>query len=186
MPTEEDASRPPSPAYPRASEATAEMLLKHGVRVSVVRLPQVHNTIKQGLVTYAIAVAREKGVSAYVGDGLNRWAAVHVLDTARLYRLALEMQEAGARYHAIAEHGVLFRDIAESIGRGLKVPVVSKSPEEAAAHFGFLGMFVGRDLAGSSVQTQRLLEWRPTGPGLITDLDNMRYFEPEQTAHAAR
>src|ERR1700726_321668 len=177
MPTEEDAPRPPSPAYPRASEATAETLLKRGVRVSVGRLPQVHNTIKQGLVTYAIAVAREKGVSAYVGDGLNRWAAVHVLDTARLYRLALDKQEVGARYHAVAEEGVLFREIAEAIGRGLKVPVVSKSPEEAAAHFGWLGMFVGRDLIGSSVQTQRRLGWRPTGPGLIADLQQMRYSE---------
>ncbi len=147
------------------------------MRVSVVRLPQVHNTIKQGLVTYAIGVAREKGVSAYVGDGLNRWAAVHVLDTARLYRLALEKQEAGARYHAVAEEGVPVRDIAEAIGRGLKVPVVSKSPEEAAAHFGGIGMFVGRDLAGSSVQTQRRLGWRPTGPGLIADLNQTRYFE---------
>jgi len=177
MPTEEDASRPPSPAYPRASEATAETLLKRGVRVSVVRLPQVHNTIKQGLVTYAIGVAREKGVSAYVGDGLNRWAAVHVLDTARLYRLALEKQEAGARYHAVAEEGVPVRDIAKAIGRGLKVPVVPKSPEEAAAHFGGIGMFVGRDLTGSSVQTQRRLGWRPTGPGLIADLNQTRYFE---------
>jgi len=96
----------PSPAFPRVSETTAERLLKQGVRVSTVRLPQVHDTRKQGLVTYAIAVAREKGVSAYVGDGLNRWAAVHVLDAARLYRLALEKQEAGARYHAIAEEGV--------------------------------------------------------------------------------
>jgi nucleoside-diphosphate-sugar epimerase len=181
-PTEEDASLPPSPAYPRASEATAEMLLKHGVRVSVVRLPQVHNTIKQGLVTYAIAVARAKGVSAYVGDGLNRWATVHVLDTARLYRLALEKQEAGARYHAIAEEGLAFRDIAEAIGRGLKVPVVSKSPEEAAAHFGSIGMFIGRDLIGSSAQTKRILGWRPTGPGLIADLDQAHYFVAEQTA----
>jgi nucleoside-diphosphate-sugar epimerase len=181
-PTEEDAPLSPSPAYPRASEATAEMLLKRGVRVSVVRLPQVHNTIKQGLITYAIAVAREKRVSAYVGDGLNRWAAVHVLDTARLYRLALEKQEAGARYHAVAEEGVPVRDIAEAIGRGMKVPVVSKSPEEAAAHFGWLGMFVGRDLTGSSVQTQRILEWRPTGPGLINDLDRAHYFAAEQTA----
>jgi nucleoside-diphosphate-sugar epimerase len=107
-PTEEDDPLAPSPAYPRASEATAEMLLKRGVRVSVVRLPQVHNTIKQGLITYSIAVAREKRVSAYVGDGLNRWAAVHVLDTARLYRLAFEKLEAGARYHAVAEEGVQF------------------------------------------------------------------------------
>jgi nucleoside-diphosphate-sugar epimerase len=181
-PTEKDAPLPPSPAYPRASEATAETLMKRGVRVSVVRLPQVHNTIKQGLVTYAIAVAREKGVSAYVGDGLNRWAAVHVLDAARLYRLALEKQEAGARYHAVAEEGVPVRDIAEAIGRGLKVPVVPKSREEAAAHFGSIAMFVGRDLIGSSVQTQRRLGWRPTGPGLITDLDRAHYLAAEQTA----
>jgi nucleoside-diphosphate-sugar epimerase len=181
-PTEEDAPVSLSPAYPRASEVTAETLLKRGARVSVVRLPQVHNTIKQGLVTYAIAVAREKGVSAYVGDGLNRWAAVHVLDAARLYRLALEKQEVGARYHAVAEEGVPVRDIAEAIGRGLNVPVVPKSAEEAAAHFGGIGMFVGRDLIGSSVQTQRRLGWRPTGPGLITDLDRAHYFAAEQTA----
>jgi nucleoside-diphosphate-sugar epimerase len=122
-------------------------------------------------------VAREKGVSAYVGDGLNRWAAVHVLDAARLYRLALEKQEAGARYHAIAEEGVPAREIAEAIGRGLKVPVVSKSPEEAAGHFGWLAMFAGRDLVGSSVQTRRVLGWRPIGPGLIADLEQMRYSE---------
>src|SRR5437879_4440554 len=181
-PTEEDAPLPSSPSYPRVSEATAETLLKRGVRASVVRLPQVHNTIKQGLVTYAIAVAREKGVSVYVGDGLNRWAAVHVLDAARLYRLALEKQEVGARYHAVAEEGVPVRDIAEAIGRALNVPVVPKSAEEAAAHFGWIGMFVGRDLIGSSVQTQRRLGWRPTGPGLITDLDRAHYFAAEQTA----
>jgi nucleoside-diphosphate-sugar epimerase len=179
LPTEEDA---PSPEFPRLSEATAEALLKRGVRVSVVRLPQVHDTRKQGLVTYLIAVAREKGVSAYIGDGLNRWAAAHVLDVARLYRLALEKQETGARYHAVAEEGVPLRDIAEAIGRGLKVPVVSKSPEEAAAHFGWLGMFVGRDLTGSSVQTRRRMGWRPTGPGLIADLDRAHYFAAEQTA----
>jgi nucleoside-diphosphate-sugar epimerase len=181
-PTEEDATLPPSPAYPRASEATAEMLLQRGVRVSVMRLPQVHNTIKQGLITFAIAVARDKGVSAYVGDGLNRWAAVHVLDAARLYRLALEKQESGARYHAVAEEGVPVRDIAEAIGRGMKVPVVSKSPEEAAAHFGWLGMFVGLDLTGSSAQTQRMLGWRPTGPGLINDLERAHYFAAQQIA----
>jgi nucleoside-diphosphate-sugar epimerase len=182
MATEEDAPLLPSASYPRASEVTGEKLLKRGVRVSVVRLPQVHNTVKQGLVTYAIALARDKGLSAYVGEGLNRWAAVHVLDAARLYRLALEKQEAGARYHAIAEEGVPARDIAHAIGRGLKVPVVSKSAEEAAAHFGWLGAFVGSDLIASSVQTQRLLKWRPTGPGLITDLDRANYFAAEQTA----
>jgi len=176
-PTEEDAPLPASPTYPRASEATAEMLLKRGVRASVVRLPQVHNTVKQGLITYAIGLAREKRVSAYVGDGLNRWAAVHVLDAARLYRLALEKQEAAARYHAVAEQGVPVREIAEAIGRGLKVPVVSKSPEEAAAHFGWLGIFVGRDLIGSSAQTRARLGWRPTGPGLIADLEQMCYSE---------
>jgi nucleoside-diphosphate-sugar epimerase len=174
-PTEQDAPLPASPTYPRASETTAETLLKRGVRASVVRLPQVHDTIKQGLVTYAIAVAREKGVSGYVGDGLNRWAAAHVLDTARLYRLALEKQEAGARYHAVAEEGVPVREIAEAIGRGLKVPVVPQSREEAAAHFGWIAMFVGRDLIGSSAQTQRRLGWRPTGPGLIADLEQMCY-----------
>jgi nucleoside-diphosphate-sugar epimerase len=131
-------------------------------------------------------VAREKGVSGYVGDGLNRWAAVHVLDAARLYRLALEKQEAGARYHAIAEEGVPAQEIAEAIGRGLKVPVVSKSPEEAADHFGWLAMFAGRDLVGSSVQTQEGLGWRPTGPGLLADLEQMRYSEsPTASVFAA-
>lgn len=173
--TEEDG---PSPSVPRVSEATAQALLERGVRTSVVRLPQVHNTVKQGLVTYTTVLAREKGVSAYVGEGRNRWAAVHLLDAARLYRLALEKQEAGARYHAVAEEGVPYRDIAEAIGRGLKVPVVSKSPEEAAAHFGWLTMFAGLDLTGSSVQTQERLGWRPSGPGLIADLDGMNYFEP--------
>src|SRR5260370_11581762 len=126
--TEQDAAPPVSASYRSASEQTAETLLKNGVRASVVRLPQVHDTVKQGLVTYLIALAREKGVSAYVGDGLNRWAAVHVLDAAHLYRLALEKREAGARYHAVAEEGVPVRDIAEAIGRGLKVPVVSNRP----------------------------------------------------------
>jgi nucleoside-diphosphate-sugar epimerase len=186
MPTEEDAPLPPSPALPRASEVTAEKLLKRGVRASVVRLPQVHDTVKLGLVSYAIRVAREKGVSAYLGDGLNRWAAVHVLDAARLYRLALEKQEVGARYHAVAEEGVPLREIADAIGRGLQVPVVSKSPEEASAHFGWMGMLVGRDLTGSSVQTQARLGWRPTGPGLIEDLERMRYSEtPAVRASAA-
>lgn len=182
MPTEEDAPVPPSAVYPRSSEATGEKLLARGVRVSTVRLPQVHDTRKAGLVTYAIAVAREKGISAYVGEGLNRWAAVHVLDAAHLYRLAIEKQEAGARYHAVAEEGVPAREIAEAIGRGLEIPVVSKSPEEAAAHFGWLAPFIGRDLTGSSAQTQRLLGWHPTGPGLITDLDRAYYFVAQQTA----
>ena len=177
MPTEEDTALPPSPTLPRASEVAAEEMFKRGVRVSTVRLPQVHNTVKQGLVTYLIALARQKGASAYVGDGLKRWAAVHVLDAAHLYRLVLEKGSAGAKYHPVAEEGVPVRDIAEAIGRGLKIPVLSKSGEEATAHFGFLAGFVGRDITGSSVQTQQRLGWRPTGPSLITDLDKMLYSE---------
>ncbi len=174
---EEDAAAS-SAAVPRAaSEEAADSVAARGVRVSVVRLPQVHNTRKQGLVTYAIAMAREKGVSAYVGDGLNRWPAVHVLDTARLYKLALEKGEAGVRYHAVAEEGVPLRDIAEVIAEGLKVPVVAISPEEAAVHFGWLGMFAGRDVPASSAQTQERLGWHPTGPGLIADLKQMHYSE---------
>jgi nucleoside-diphosphate-sugar epimerase len=175
--TEEDAPVPTSASYPRASEVTAASLAARGVRASVVRLPQVHDQVKQGLITYAIAIAREKGVSAYVGDGLNRWPAVHRLDAARLYRLALEKGSAGARYHAVAEEGVPVREIAEAIGRGLKVPVVSKSPEEAGEHFGWIGLFVGFDMSASSALTQERLGWRPTGPGLISDLDHARYFE---------
>ena len=173
----EDIPAPRSSQFPRVSEQVALSLSPRGVRVSVVRLPQVHDTVKQGLVTYLVAMAREKGVSAYVGDGRNRWPAAHVLDTARLYRLALEKQETGARYHAVAEEGVPLRQIAEVVGRGLKVPVVSKSPEEAAAHFGWLGMFAGLDLPASSAQTQERLEWHPTERGLIADLEEMRYSE---------
>jgi nucleoside-diphosphate-sugar epimerase len=177
--TEDDSPVPVSSTYPRTSEATAVEMGALGVNASVVRLPQVHNTSKQGLITYLVALAREKGVSAYLGDGLNRWAAVHVLDAARLYRLALEKRDAGIRYHAVAEQGVPLREIAEVIGRGLKVPVVSKSPEEAAAHFGFFAPFVGMELRASSRKTQERLGWRPTGPGLIADLEKTRYFEAQ-------
>jgi nucleoside-diphosphate-sugar epimerase len=175
--TEEDAAPPVSASYPRASEAAAVSLAAQGVNVSVMRLPQVHDRVKQGLVSYAIAIARQKGVSAYIGDGLNRWPAVHLLDAAPLYRLALEKGARGARYHAVGEEGVPVREIAEAIGRGLKVPVVSKSPEEAGEHFGWLGMFASFDMRASSALTQKRLGWRPTGPGLISDLDHMRYFE---------
>jgi nucleoside-diphosphate-sugar epimerase len=165
-----------NPAMPRVSEQTGLAQIARGVRASVVRLPQVHDTVKQGLITYAVQMAREKGVSAYVGDGSNRWSAAHVLDVAHLYRLALEKHEAGSRYHAVGEEGVSMREIAEVVGRGLKVPVVSLSPEEAQAHFGWLAMFAGLDMPASSAQTQHRLGWRPTGPGLIADLEQMRYF----------
>ncbi len=158
-----------------ASELAGASVSEKGVNVSVVRLPQVHDTVKQGLVTYAIAVAREKGIAAYVGDGSNRWPAAHVLDVARLYRLALEKGEAGARYHAVGEEGVPAREIAEAVGRGLKVPVVSLSPEEAAGHFGWLAPFAGWDMPASSALTQERLGWHPTGPGLIADLERMHY-----------
>ena len=175
--TEDDMPASRSPSFPRISEQTAASLAAHGVRACVVRLPQVHDRAKQGLVSYMIAVAGQKGVSAYAGDGLNRWPAVHRLDAAPLYRLALEKGSAGARYHAVAEEGVPMREIAEAIGRGLKVPVVSKTPEEAAQHFGFLGFFVGADCPASSAQTQQRLGWRPTTqPGLIADLDHASAF----------
>ncbi|MGB7465095.1 MAG: SDR family oxidoreductase [Candidatus Acidiferrum sp.] len=172
----EDNNIPPNFPFPRVSEQMALALVRKGVKALVMRLPQVHDTTKQGLVTYLIAVAREKGVSAYVGEGRNRWSAAHVLDVARLYRLALEKHEAGAKYHAVAEEGVAMRDIAEAIGRGLKVRVVSLSPEQAQAHFGWLSMFAINDLQASSAQTRRKLGWNPTGPGLIADLERLSYF----------
>ncbi len=173
----EDVFNPNNPNPRVASELAGVSVAERGVNVSVVRLPQVHDPVKQGLITPLVAIAREKGVSAYVGDGKNRWPAAHVLDVARLYRLALENGEAGARYNAVAEEGIPARDIAEALGRGLKMPVVSLSPEEAAAHFGWMGMFVGLDMPASSAQTQEKLGWHSTGPGLIADLEQMRYAE---------
>jgi len=173
--TEDDPPVPISDAYPRASEHTAASLEKRGVRSMVVRLPQVHDTTKQGLITSAIQIAREKGEAAYIGNGQNRWAAVHLLDAARLYRLALEKGQAGARYHAVAEEGVSAREIAEAIGRGLRVPVISVTPEKAAKRLGWLATFAGLNLMGSSAQTRKELAWNPTGPTLLTDLENMRY-----------
>ena len=175
--TEDDPPFPSSAGMPRVSEEAAASVESPLVRVSVVRLPQVHDRVKQGLITYLIDVARKTGVSAYIGDGLNRWAAGPVLDAAQLYRLALEKGSAGAHYHAVAEEGVPIREIAESIGRGLNVPVVSMSPEQAGEHFGWLAFFVGFDMSASGALTQQRLGWRPTGPGLISDLDQMRYFE---------
>jgi nucleoside-diphosphate-sugar epimerase len=161
---------------PRAgSEALANEMTVRGVTISTVRLPQVHDTRKQGLVPYVHGVAREKRVSAYIGDGSNRWPAAHVSDVARLYRLALAKAERGAIYHAVDEEGVSMKAIAEALGRGLKVPVVSIKPEEAEAHFGWLAHFAGHDMPSSGALTQHKLNWQPTGPSLIADLDGMDY-----------
>lgn len=159
-----------------ASELAGAAMSAAGVNVSVVRLPQVHDTRKQGLITPLIELTRAKGVCAYVGDGSNRWPAAHVLDVARLYRLALERQDAGSRYHAVDEEGVPVRTIAEVVGRGLQLPVVAMSPDEAAGHFGWLAMFAALDLPASSAQTRERLQWHPNGPGLIADLEQMQWL----------
>ncbi|KRQ14176.1 nucleoside-diphosphate-sugar epimerase [Bradyrhizobium sp. USDA 4518] len=167
----EDQTISPDFPFPRVSEQTALSL--KGVRASAMRLPQVHDPVRQGLITPLIAVYREKGACAYLGDGQNRWPAAHVLDVARLYRLAIEKAEPNARYHAVAEEGVSMRDIAETIGRRLKLPVKSIAPQEAQAFFGWLGTFAAYDMAASSEQTRRKLGWQPTGPGLIADLEQL-------------
>ncbi len=158
------------------SEIAANALLDAGVNVSVMRLPQVHNPLKQGLITPLIAIAREKGAVAYLGEGSNRWPAGHLSDVVRLYRLAIEQARPGARYHAVGEEGVSSREIAESLGRGLKLPVVSISPQQAQEHFGWMAMFVGMDMPASSALTQARLGWKPLGPSLISDLDQARFL----------
>ena len=175
--TEEDAALPSSVMPRGATEEAADSVAAQGVRVSVVRLPQVHDRNMQGLVTLVIVIAREKGVSAYVGDGTNRWPASHRLDTARLYKLVLEKGASGARYHAVAEEGVRVRDIAEVIGRRLNIPIVSKSPEEAATHFGWLGAFAGLDCPASSALTQERLRWRPVETTMLSDLERASNLE---------
>lgn len=171
----EDVYNPDNP-HPRVAseQAGAEMSAK-GVKVIVVRLPQVHDTRRQGLISPLIEVARKKGASAYVGEGRNRFSAAHVVDVARLYRLALEQGRAGERFHAVGEEGVPARDIATVIGEGLGVPVVSITPDQISEHFGWLGMFVGLDLLASSAWTRDRLRWYPEGPGLIADLKKMDY-----------
>lgn len=157
-----------------ASEEAAASLAAAGINVAVVRLPQVHDTVKQGLVSYAIAVARDKGLCAYVADGCSRWPAAHLLDVARLYRLALEKAEPGAIYHAVAEEGVSHLEIAQAIGRRLEMPVKSITAEQAQAHFGWLAMFMLHDMPARSERTRKMLRWRPTGPGLIADLEQLQ------------
>lgn len=178
--TEEDTA---GSNFPRKSEEAALALAAGGVNVSVLRLPpSVHGEGDHGFVPRLISIAREKGVSAYVGDGLNRWPAVHRYDAATLYRLVVEKGLAGGRYHGVADEGVFFREIAQVIGRHLNVPVISKSPEEAAEHFGWLAHFVAIDCPASSAKTQKQLGWKPKQPGLIADLDLEHYFETERAA----
>ena len=175
QPATEDVFNIEHPNPRSASEIAGAEMLDAGVAVSVMRLPQVHDTVKQGLVTPLIEVARAKGVSAYVGEGLSRFPAAHVLDVARLYRLAIEKREPGARYHAVDEEGVSARDIAQAIGDGLGLPVKSIPPSEAADHFGWLGGFVGLDMLSSSKWTRKVLGWQPSGPSLLDDLRQMDY-----------
>jgi nucleoside-diphosphate-sugar epimerase len=174
-PAREDNATVSSNTHPRAaSEEAAASVAADGVNVTVVRLPQVHDPVTQGLITPAIGMYREKGACVYIGDGANRWPAAHVLDVARLYRLAIERAEPNAKYHAVAEEGVPMRDIAEAIGRRLKLPVKSIAPQEAQAYFGWLAMFASLDMPASSEQTREKLKWEPAGPKLIADLERLR------------
>jgi nucleoside-diphosphate-sugar epimerase len=165
----------PEYKHPRiASELAGQELLQRGINVSVMRLSQIHDGSRQGLVTYLIALARAKGVSAYVDDGQNRWSAAHVSDTAHLFRLALEKREAGARYNATAEEGIALRRIAEVIGERLGVSTISLSAQDAGEHFGWLSLFASADMPASSARTQARLQWQPTGPGLLTSLQQIQ------------
>lgn len=158
-----------------ASERAGQALLDAGVNVSVMRLPQVHDTTRQGLITPYIQMVRAKGEVAFVGDGSNRWPAAHVSDVARLYALAIDRAEAGARYHAVAEEGVTARSIADVVARGLGLPTLSITAEQAPDYFGWFAMFAGLDMPASGQKTQQMLDWAPIGPDMLTDLAAMDY-----------
>ncbi|MGF6415847.1 SDR family oxidoreductase [Paraburkholderia sp. MM5482-R1] len=177
QPATEDVFNTSHPNPRIGSELAGNVQLEAGVNVSVMRLPQVHNPYRQGLITPLIQIARDKGVCAYVEEGRNRWPAGHLSDVVRLYRLAIEKGERGARYHAVGEEGVSAREIAEALGHGLKLPVVSIARDEAQAYFGWMAMFAALDMPASSAQTQAHLGWRPTGPALLADLNEARYVQ---------
>lgn len=180
--TEEDAAKSD---FPRKSE-DALAFASQGVKIMIMRLPpSVHGDGDHGFVPMLINIAREKGASAYIGDGQNRWPAVHRFDAANLYRLALEKGSAGAKYHAISDEGVPVREIAEVIGRRLGVPVVSKSPEDGVEHFGWMARFFAVDGAASSAQTRKELGWKPTHASLISDIDGTSYFAASKEGSAA-
>lgn len=170
QPADEDFFDTSHPHPRAASELAGHALLQHGVNVVVLRLSQIHNPVKQGLVTELLKIAQEHRQSAYVGDGLNHWSAAHLLDTALLYRLALEKHQPGARYHAVAESAIDFRSIARAIGDGLGLPTVSVTEKEASVHLGWMSGFVGQDMSSLSDKTRTRLSWQPAGPDLITDL----------------
>ncbi|MDR6477686.1 nucleoside-diphosphate-sugar epimerase [Burkholderia sp. OAS925] len=177
QPATEDVFNTAHPNPRLATELASNVLLQAGVNVSVMRLPQVHNPFRQGLITPLIQIAREKRVCAYVDEGRNRWPAGHLSDVVKLYRLAIERAERGARYHAVGEEGVSAREIAEALGRGLKLPVVSIAREQTQAYFGWMAIFAALDMPASSALTQARLGWQPAGPTLIADLDEARYAD---------
>ena len=182
--TEDDRHDPATPGHPRRDNETVALgLAGRGVRVSIVRpAPSVHGNGDHGFVARLVEIARERGASGYVGDGANRWAAVHRLDAARLYRLALEQGPAGGVYHAVGDEGVATHDIAEVIARHLDLPLVSVDPEQASEHFGWLGAFFSWDAPASNVLTRERLAWEPTHQGLIADLEAGFYFTPAGAA----
>lgn len=176
--TEGDRAPTPSPAYPRASEPTADLLATRGIRASTVRLPPtVHGDGDHGFVPLLALLAREKGVSAYVDGGLNRWPAVHRLDAAKVFRHAVERGMGDERYHAVAEEGVPFRHIAEAIGRNLGLPAVSVPAGRASDHFGWFAIFASMDVPASSTWTRDVLGWQPDEVPLLTDIDRPDYYD---------